>query len=89
MYGKCWICNTKEKVKLIDKTKLNSYTAIGWIKGKKVKDTTRGSYDRCWIKKDEIAKYIKNDELSSWIEQGWIKGRISKHKNGYFPLKKK
>lgn len=76
MYNKCWVCSPEGEIKFIDKDQLNAYKAIGWIKGKKVKDTSKGSFDRCWINKDGASKYIKNDDLLLWTDQGWTKGRI-------------
>lgn len=76
MHNKCWVCSPKGEIKIIDKEKLNAYKAIGWIKGKKVKDTNKSSFDRCWINKDGVSKFIKNYDLLLWISEGWAKGRI-------------
>lgn len=90
MHNKCWVCSPEGEIKFIDKDQLKSYKDIGWMKGKRVKDTSKGSYDRCWINKDGVCKYIKNDDLLLWIDQGWAKGRIlaKNYLTPYIPKKK-
>ncbi len=77
MHGKRWVCSPQGIAKIIDNTELAEYKKNGWVTGKKMKDTSKGSYDRCWINNGEISKFIPNAELEQWIKDGWIKGRLS------------
>lgn len=80
MYGKRWVCSPEGIAKIIDNTELAEHKKNGWVTGKRPKDTSKGSYDRCWINNGETSKFIRNVELAQWIKEGWIKGRLSFNK---------
>lgn len=57
----------------IKKEQIDSYLSNGWIKGRliDISGEKNGSYNKVWIYKDGIQKYINKNELSNYVNLGW------------------
>lgn len=88
MYGKyvIWLHNpqTKERVMILDKTKLQSYLDKGFKYGNGIIPYNKGQHGhRKWISNDElkISKCILVKQLDQYLNNGWKIGR--KYNNGH------
>lgn len=81
-YNTCWIHNTIKSIK-INKDDLNKYLSDGWIKGRKMFNSSKTQFQSTlghhWFHKYEngilVTKCISNDEIEDYLNKGWIKGR--------------